>query len=467
MKKKILSISCTAALVCSLMGCAGQAAEGDVTQTPADTSVEVVADAENETGADEAEPAGVYVKMNIPYGDFFAAEFEGGADVDAVTSATMNKPGNENLTGGTYHLEDNSKILGVSFPVFIPEGTNVDESLKVADEASLYAAPDYSYVELSEKPVNYKEISVDGSGNYSFGQTMGDFEQISIEDASVNTATHWGDYEIDLDQSLSELSVFAATIHTTDGKTYGMRSLENVWRGFEIAFATTDAYQEPHGNTVEYLAYEDLPGKTVDTIVLYTNEGVMTASVDLYLPLKFENTITIADAELDAKTTTVSFEGFPEDYSPAYSVEGDSADITCDGENITWTDALAGKYVLTVSDESGVYAPYTSEFVLSTDRVVANAIEDGIEKSADASDEEYAAYLKNITGYVVNGEEISGSGRHGAKIITEDGTADKTLSNVFDEVGEYEVIIRSAGYPDVTITVTITEVAPSEEENGH
>ena len=458
MKIKVLSVIFSAILVLSLTGCG----KDDVDSSDSDTGNSTVNAGDDAT--DSTSATGTFVKMNIPYGDFFANEFEGGEGVDAVSSATMNKAANDKLTGGTYHLKDNSKILGVSFPVCIPEGTEIDDSLKVNDEASLYDAADYSYVELAEIPKNYKELSKDSSGKYSFSKTMGDAEDLSLSEASINTATHWGDYEIDLDESLSSQVVFAATIHTTEGKTYGMRSLENVWRGFEIAFATTENYKEPHGNTVAYLPYADLPGKTIDEIVLYTAEGVKKTNVNLYLPLKFDNEITVADTALTSKTTTVKVTGFPEDYEPEYSVEGDSSDITCDGANVTWKDALAGKYTLTINDKSGVYAPYTADFVLSTDKAVATASENGVVKADNASDDEFAAYIKNIEAYDVNGNEVSGTGHKGAKIIKEDGTVDKTLSNVFDKTGKFKVVIKSSGYPDVTLDVDITEVAPAKEE---
>ena len=458
MKIKVLSVICSAILVLSLTGCG----KDDLDSSASDTSSSTTEVADNTT--DSTSVSGTFVKMNIPYGDFFANEFEGGEGVDAVSSATMNKAANDKLTGGTYHLKDNSKILGVSFPVCIPEGTEIDDSLKVNDEASLYDAADYSYVELAEIPKNYKELSKDSSGKYSFSKTIGDAEDLSLSEASINTATHWGDYEIDLDESLSSQVVSAATIHTTEGKTYGMRSLENVWRGFEIAFATTENYKEPHGNTVAYLPYADLPGKTIDEIVLYTAEGVKKTNVNLYLPLKFDNEITAADAALTNNTTTVKTSGFPEDYEPEYSVEGDSSDITCDGTNITWKEALAGKYTLTISDKSGVYAPYTADFVLSTDKAVAAASENGVVKADNASDDEFAAYIKNIEAYDVNGNEVSGTGHKGAKIIKEDGTVDKTLSNVFDKTGKFKVVVKSSGYPDVTLDVDITEVAPAKEE---
>ena len=180
--------------------------------------------------------------------------------------------------------------------------------------------------------------------------------------------------------------------------------------------------------------------------------------------MKFDNEITVADTALTSKTTTVKVTGFPEDYEPEYSVEGDSSDITCDGANITWKDALAGKYTLTINDKSGVYAPYTADFVLSTDKAVAAASESGVVKADNASDDEFAAYIKNIEAYDVNGNEVSGTGHKGAKIIKEDGTVDKTLSNVFDKTGKFKVVVKSSGYPDVTLDVDITEVAPAKEE---
>ncbi|MCR4933635.1 MAG: hypothetical protein K6A29_05505 [Lachnospiraceae bacterium] len=453
MRKKIYSIALTAIMALSLTACGNKAEEASVSST--EISEEVTAE------APEVKIDGSFVLMNIPYSDFFASEFEGGENVDAVSSATMNKPSNENLTSGTYHPEDNSKILGVSFPVLVSSDITLDESLKVNEEAALYSAADYSYVELSDVPSNYKTLSVKEDGSYSFGKYEGEAESLNME-VSVNTDTHWGDYEIDMDESLSEQTVLAASVHTTDGKSYGFRSLENIWRGFEIAFATTENYKEPHGNEVVFAPYSDMPGKTIDEITLYTKDGVKVITTDLYLPLKFDNTIDIKDAAVSDKETTFSLTGFPEDYSASFSVDNEA--ISCDGEKITWESILAGAYTLTVSDENGVYAPYSQSFVLSTDKAVAVAAEDGVKKDDSASDEEFSAYVKNITGYVVNGEEVAGSGKRGARIITEDGSADKTLSRVFKEVGDYEVKIISAGYPDLTINVNITEVAPSEDK---
>ena len=104
---------------------------------------------------------------------------------------------------------------------------------------------------------------------------------------------------------------------------------------------------------------------------------------------------------------------------------------------------------------------------MSTDKATAAASENGVVKADSASDDEFAAYIKNIEAYDVNGNEISGTGHKGAKIIKEDGTVDKTLSNVFDKTGKFKVVVKSSGYPDVTLDVDITEVAPQKDEQKH
>ena len=470
MKKKICCLILSAVLAFSVSACGENASENAGASSSSDSVVSketsVDASSDQSVAVIEAKEK-TYVLMNIPYGEFFAAEFEGGENVDAVTSATMNKAANEKLVAGTYHLEDNSKILGVTYPVLVSDQSVLDASKKVADEAALFAATDYSYAELTETPEYYKELSVDTTGKYAFGKAEGKSEEIAGDTAKVNAATRWGDYEIDLDQSLSELSVFAASIHTTDGASYGFRALENLWRGYEIAFATTEGYKEPHGNTVAYQPYADLPGKTIDEITLYTNSGIKKVNAKLYLPLKFENSITIKDAKVDAKSTEVSLEGYPAEYEFAYEVTGASDDIVCDGKTISWGSAIAGPYTLKVSDASGVYAPYSTSFTLTTEKAVAVAAEDGISKAKDASDAEFEAFIKNISGYVVNGTEYAGSGKRGVKIIGQDGVADKTQSSVFSEVGEYEVVIKSTGFPNVTIKVNVTEVVTEENKENN
>lgn len=133
--------------------------------------------------------AETYVLMNIPYAEFYAAE---GTDaVDAVSSATKNKPRTKTLSGGSYHVSsEGTDITGVIYPVKLnieaakalksmqKEGTisaiNARSSVTITvtnrgkettttytGKDALYEAPSYSYFKLSEEPASYKEVSYD------------------------------------------------------------------------------------------------------------------------------------------------------------------------------------------------------------------------------------------------------------------------------------------------------------------
>jgi hypothetical protein len=442
---------------------------GIVVLSMAASTAAFAGDAENAevaVEATEAAEASTYVVMNIPYGEFYANEYEGGDAIDSVSSATMNKPSREGLTGGSYHLEDNSKILGISYPVAVPEGVTLDESLKVAAVENLYAAADYSYCELVEAPSYYKVLTVNEDGSYSFSKSEGEVEEITssvtLEDQSV-----WSDFVLVLDEGLvgEESYVYGAILHTAEGDSYGMRTLENIWRGYEIGFTTTSYFKDVHESELSYEPYEGLMGQTIDQITLYTSEGIKSISTSVFVPYKFENTIEVAAADITAGETTVTFTGFPEDYDAEYSIEG-SSELTCDGFKITWENAFAGTYTLNITDASGKYASYSQEFILSTTDEIAVAGEDALVAAEGVSDEAFAAYIANITDFDANGTNYSSSGHHGTQIVLEDGSIDKTENSVFSEVGEYELIIRAAGYTDVALSVTIDEVAESEESEG-
>ncbi|MCD8126817.1 MAG: hypothetical protein LUD82_04895, partial [Clostridiales bacterium] len=115
-----------------------------------------------------------YVLMNIPYGEFCAADVNNDVDVDAVSSATRAKTQTWSLSGGSYHVsEDGSDITGVTFPVKVPVGTDLSAYTEITDDDSLeitvtnrgttstttytgsqalYQADSYSYYVLSSVP---------------------------------------------------------------------------------------------------------------------------------------------------------------------------------------------------------------------------------------------------------------------------------------------------------------------------
>ena len=71
----------------------------------------------------DAVKSGQFVLMNIPYDDFYKAEINNDVQVDAFTSATLNKTrtgGNtsDGLAAGSYHVNaDGTDITGVTYVV--------------------------------------------------------------------------------------------------------------------------------------------------------------------------------------------------------------------------------------------------------------------------------------------------------------------------------------------------------------
>ena len=99
----------------------------------------------------------------------------------------------------------------------------------------------------------------------------------------------------------------------------------------------------------------------------------------------------------------------------------------------------------------------TTTFILSVDSAPASYNNDNenpaITKNADASDEEFADYINNITSVSVNGKSYAASGRRAVKVINEDGSL-KTDATPFAEGDTFEIAVTSTGYPEVKFTYT-------------
>jgi hypothetical protein len=210
--------------------------------------------------------------MNIPYADFYDSEVKGNdEDVDAVSSATLNKTRTGSLVGGSYHEDpEGSEIRGVTFPVRVKKGTDLSSFKKVTDEDSvditvtnrgqtntttykgkdaLFENEDFAYYELSEVPSYYKELTVSGDV-LTFSEVKGTAKNVSGVSATVSASSSYGDYQLymtGLPESLSNDSttVYGVVIHTKEGTDYGMRHLENIWRKTNIAWASgfTETWQ--------------------------------------------------------------------------------------------------------------------------------------------------------------------------------------------------------------------------------
>lgn len=398
-----------------------------------------------------AEGEMVYGTMQIPYDAFYAAEGVASA-VDAVSSATTSKWKNENLTAGTYNAENadgSGTILGVVYPVAI-------------SQADLDALGDnnYSFTKLDEAPAAYKEVTV-ADGVAAFSAVQGATAAIEGVNATITVDTVYGDYCIDAAvnnaNGTSDVGrIYGIVLHTADGNGYGMRHLENIWRD-EIAWSSGFVTTERHGNALVYDDYVAMVGQTIDQITYITDSGYHTLATSLYVPVKFENTLTVANADITAGQTAVSMTGFPEDYSKTYTVDGLTGTVT--DTAVSYENAMPGSYTLVVSDANGKYANVKTSFTLTTDGMPAIAAGNGLAKADGATDAEYQNFLSKISKVTVGENEYAASGKRGVKIIGEDGVIDAAAAKgedlVFAADGDYTLTVAATGYNN-TLTFTVS-----------
>ena len=443
-----------------------------------------------------------YVLMNIPYAEFYKAETTGNdIAVDAFTSATKNKTRTKGLAGGSYHENaDGSKIDGITYAVKVDPSVDLSKYKEVKDGDSveitvtnrgqtttttltgkdtLFENASYAYYPLTEAPANYKEVSVDADGNLVFSEVKGQ-EATKVEGvtAELSTETSYGDYELDLaglPEEITSDNVNAVVVKTTDGTAYGMRHLENIWRGNEIAWSTGFT-SEVHGCPTSSEHYKSMMGKTIDSIEYYTTNGVYTMDIaDIYVPVKSETTkAEVADADITAGKTTINVQ-LPDGFDPEYSVDG--LDVLVEGDVLTFkaaTESRAaasvkpGKYTLKIKDKNKKYADVVTTFTLTTkDMPAAYDAENKKLVEAEGFDTDaLKAYLGNITSVNVNGKDYAASGRGSVVIINKDGTIKTDADPFKDAVAgtEFQITVASTGYTTpLTFTYKIAETpAPAE-----
>lgn len=443
-----------------------------------------------------------YVLMNIPYAAFYKAETTGNdTKVDAFTSATKNKTRTKGLAGGSYHENaDGSSIDGITYAVKVDPSVDLSKYKKVEDsdtvditvtnrgqtstttltgKETLFENASYAYYPLSEIPANYKEVSLDADGNLVFSEVKGqEAKVVEGVTAELSTKSSYGDYELDLDglpEEISSDSVNAVVVKTTDRTAYGMRHLENIWRGTELAWCTGFT-ESVHNCPTSSKHYKSMMGKTIDSIEYYTTNGVYTMDIaDIYVPVKSETTKSeVADADIAAGKTTINVQ-LPDGFDPEYSVDG--LDVSVEGNVLTFkaaTESRAaasvkpGKYTLTIKDKNKKYADVVTTFTLTTKDMPA-AYDEENKKLVEAEGfdiDALKAYLGNITSVNVNGKDYAASGRGSVVIINKDGTIKTDADPFKDAVAgtEFQITVASTGYTTpLTFTYKIAETpAPAE-----
>ena len=440
--------------------------------------------------------AGDYVLMNIPYADFYAAE-SNNAGTDIVTSATRQKT-RSSLASGSYHVNSNgTDISGVTFAVKVGEG-DIDWSkfTRATDDSSvtittsikgkestttytgknaLFESASYSYYVLpaGEVPTNYKELTSDSEGNLSFGAVEGkETTELANVTADFKTSSKYGDYEIDfknlreqmVDADGNQATVYGAVVNAADAdgtiEGYGMRAVENIWKGKEIAWSC-GLVNESHGSPLSSQYYKSMMGKTIKSVTFYTSTGTYTVAMDQYVPVKdADAAIKAKDASLDGANATVNADvTLPEGFDAAYQIDGQDVEPLASNArssvSVTF-DASAlkpGSHTLTAIDKSGKFADISTGFTATSSKLVASFDAANLKLIAanDATDEDLANYLANISKVTVNGTEYSAQGRGAVKIFNADGSLNLAAANqdkslVFNANGDYQIEVEATGY---------------------
>lgn len=261
-----------------------------------------------------------YATMNVPYKEFYAAEMTDLEQVDVVSTATTSKfksGGATGLSQGTYN--DGTNLCGVTVAVKLTA-----KQFKSVYKADATAQDDYFVSGITATaPAAYKTMNADGS--FSAMSTKKDASKLSVTD--YTTETGYGDYQVTLDGVSTSGSIngetatiLGAVLTTSDGKSYAMYALENLWFGtripnVEIAWSVKGGkgLHKSHNNPDAPLFYQyDMNGKTLTNVKLLTSIGVYDISCKQVL----DHYHAASDiVKVEAKEATATENGCVEHYA--------------------------------------------------------------------------------------------------------------------------------------------------------
>ncbi len=301
-----------------------------------------------------------YVLMNIPYADFYEAELGDAAEpVDAVSSATKNKPRTGTLAGGSYHVSaDGSDISGAIYPVKVNSAdlaglTQITDSSSVSitvtnrgttsttvykGKDALFEAPDYAYYLLSSEPAVYKTLTAD-SGKKSFSAVSADAQTVEGASGAVNEEGHHAGVEIKLSgtEGIAQGQAVAGVIVTfSDGSRLGLRHVANLWRATELG-----------GDRA------DFAGKTMSNVRYYTQDAV----IDFPMTVEVKREAAGVSAAFDG-AGSVRLTGLPDDIEAPTATVGVTVNrqttyINADGAD--GTPVVGGAVATSAAEEGTVY----------------------------------------------------------------------------------------------------------------
>lgn len=505
MRKQLYRILPALAAATLLAACGGQKAE---TTAAPDSSAASTAEAGSAAAAMDEVPAlsadeYVFVKMNVPYADYYygelkdvqpeayskdakaqldkadaveAAGFRKEGEYDAVTSPTVGKY--KKFKGAYAEEQGETSVYNGVAEVNVAIAKPLYEDAKKAIEEKKEAKnPILTLVgnvtgEESAQPAEYKVLNSDGTLSKTFGKVT----KAADVKASITTTSNYGNYELDLKGiDVDPDNMQGAILETSDGAKYGLKHLDNLWlKPEEIAFSAVAFEDKSHKSAKQYERFADIGGKTIKKVTYLVKDG---DDVEVDLDLFVKNQAPADYAVTGDEKVTYSAEGTKINYqlntgSDEYKLErvvyrrADS-DVKVD-------TATAGVLALPKEAKPGTY-----QFIFTNDKLSDVSFSCTVDSGLSAEDFSFADnklslkenaqgltvadYLKTTSSAKIGETEYKGGkGRKfGTTAFNEDGSVklDATTAGdngdvkVFDGASSYPVTLTADGYPELSFTV--------------
>ena len=268
----------------------------------------------------------VYGTDSLTYAEFYSEDADSAADIDAVTSATIDKNDIFTNADSTDPVEGKGyQINGVKNVAVQVDGTQYAEAKVLEAAGALTTVKDNGYtnaatITLSEDattaPAAYKPLNSDGSYGELQAATKATVNSANLE---IETSSRWGDYLLKVIETDTENlrndrntgwpvgeNILGAIVTATKGDqtmNVGMKHLQNIWvQPYEIAFRLADGDD-----------YADLEGATVTQITYIVPEGIYVYNFDENNFIKPQYKDAALSASFNDEKTQVTITGLPDE----------------------------------------------------------------------------------------------------------------------------------------------------------
>ena len=458
----------------------------------------------SETSAKTEKADYVFVKMTVPYADFYYGELkdiapEEGKNIkaqldaedkvakdgfresgmyDSVSSPTKEKVEKFTMADGAVEGEGSVyrgiKHVNVAIPKSLYEDAKKALEEKKESKNALLTLMGAIESEVSTEPKEYKVLNSDGT----LSKTQGTTNEAKDVKADITTTSSYGNYEIDVDGlDIDSETVQGAILETKDGAKYGLKQEDNIWlKPEELAFSAVAFEDKNHKAQKEFKRFEDLQDKDIVKITYFLmDEDDVEIPVDLHVK-------KIAPAEYSVsgdEKVSYSPEGTKVNYQlstgeDSYSlskvlskkseVKGDVNTETA-GVLVLPKEMTPGKYQLVFSNDNLSDVSFTV-LVESGLKAEDFHFENNKLSLADNADQlTIANYIASTSSATIGEQEYKGGAgrRFGKNIFNEDGSVNTDATykkddkevKYFDGPGTYPVSIKADGYPDVQFEVVV------------